>query len=378
MPTKHFDVAVIGSGIVGLAFAWQAAKRGKSVIIFERSRAAEGATIRNFGMIWPIGQRPGADYDRALRSLESWKTVSREAGIWLDNCGSLHLAYHEPEDAVIREFAARAPDLGVPCEYWPASRVSTTYPAVKPDGLRGALYSSTEHVVDPREVPEKLIAWLVKNFTVTYQPSTTIVNIEMPNLRAASGEAWSASQVFVCSGSDFETLFPLEYHATGLRRCKLHMMATGIQPRGWRIGVHIAGGLTLGHYPAFQICDTLAEYHNWVQEEYAEYLPFGIHVMASQNRLGQVIIGDSHEYDADISIFQQAIIDQLILQYFDQMIELPDRNIERRWTGIYAKHPTGQVVFPEPQPNCTIVSGVGGAGMTLSFGYAEEWWNAHD
>src|SRR5882724_9192709 len=106
---QRADVAVVGSGIVGLAFAWEAARRGKSVVLFERNPQPVGASIRNFGMIWPIGQRAGADHQRALRSRERWFELRDRAGIWVDECGSLHVAHDDAEDAVLREFVQLTP-----------------------------------------------------------------------------------------------------------------------------------------------------------------------------------------------------------------------------------------------------------------------------
>ncbi len=98
---RRADVAVIGGGIVGLAFAWTAAREGRSVVLFERDRKAQGASIRNFGMVWPIGQASGPAHARALRSGELWRNLAEQAGISLDPVGSLHLVYQADLLAVI-------------------------------------------------------------------------------------------------------------------------------------------------------------------------------------------------------------------------------------------------------------------------------------
>jgi FAD dependent oxidoreductase TIGR03364 len=371
------DVAVVGAGVVGLAFAWEAARRGRSVVLFDRAAPPRGASVRNFGMIWPIGQAPGPDYDRALRSRARWRELRARAGLWAAECGALHVVYRADEDAVLREFATVAPALGVACEYLSAREAVARFPAVNPDGLVGALFSPTELAVDPRDAVARITRFLVETFGVRVRFGTAVTAIEMPHVRTAGGETWRADRAFVCSGTDFETLFPDVFAASGIRRCKLQMMRTGPQPGGWRVGTHLAGGLTLCHYKSFEVCSTLAAVRARTAATMPEYVKYGIHVMAAQNERGEVVIGDSHEYDADISPFDKAEIDALVLAYLGQMLDLPDRTVAARWHGVYAKHPTRSLVTAEPQPGCVLAVAPGGAGMTLSFGLAEDWWEAH-
>jgi hypothetical protein len=155
------------------------------------------------------------------------------------------------------------------------------------------------------------------------------------------------------------------------------MMATGPQPGGWRLGPHVAGGLTLAHYKSFEVAGSLARLKARIAAQYPDYQRYGIHVMASQNHLGEVVIGDSHEYDADIGPFDKPEIDDLILRYLRTLVRVPDWGVARRWNGVYAKHPTLTQFTAEPQPNCHVMASPGGAGMTLAFGLAEQFATTH-
>ena len=48
---KAFDLVIIGAGILGLAHALHAARRGLRVAVLDRDAQANGASIRNFGFV---------------------------------------------------------------------------------------------------------------------------------------------------------------------------------------------------------------------------------------------------------------------------------------------------------------------------------------
>ena len=106
------DVAIVGAGILGLAHAYIAAKAGKSVVVFEKNPRAAGASVRNFGMVWPIGQPAGTMLELSLRSREFWLEMLDQANLPRRETGSLHVTYRADEAAVAQEFAELGPKLG--------------------------------------------------------------------------------------------------------------------------------------------------------------------------------------------------------------------------------------------------------------------------
>gem|GEM_PF-1036803 len=70
-------------------------------------------------------------------------------------------------------------------------------------------------------------------------------------------ESWHTEQIFVCSGEDFETLYPDTYAVSGISKVKLQMMRSVLQPGRWALGPSLCAELTLTHYDAFKSCKTL-------------------------------------------------------------------------------------------------------------------------
>lgn len=366
---RKADIAIIGAGIVGLAHALEAARRGYAVIVFERNAQALGASVRNFGMVLPLGMSAGKVHARALRSVAVWKEMVEATGMWHAPYGSLIVAYQEDEEAVLREFAERAEAYKT--QWVVADEALKRCPALKTEGLRGALASPVEIVIDPREALKKLPEYLQNQYNVQFEFNTAVTSIDLPYLEAG-GVQWQAKHIFVCSGSDFQTLYPEAYAASSLGRCKLQMMRTVPQPDDWQIGPMLATGLSLCHYPAFADCPSLPDLKARIARDHPDLVRWGIHVLVAQNGQGEIVLGDSHEYDDTPSPFNRTEIDHLILDYAQSFLHLPNPKIAAYWHGVYATSPTNEPCIMYPAPNVTIVNGLGGTGMTTSFGLAQE------
>jgi FAD dependent oxidoreductase TIGR03364 len=373
--TQSLEVGVVGAGIIGLAHAWSAAERGHRVTLFERSARACGASIRNFGMIWPIGQPPGELRQIALESRQRWSRLAELADLWINPCGSIHLAHRDDERAVLEEFHQRSTSLGYECGWLAADEVLRQSPAANPDGLLGGLFSPAELCVNPRAVIARFPNWLREKYGVRCEFQTTITDVDSGWLSASDGRRWDLDRVVVCSGADLATLFPEVLGRSGLRLCKLQMLKTRAQAGGWRLGPHLASGLTLRHYRTFEVCPSLPALKQRIARETPELDRYGIHVMASQNDAGEVILGDSHEYDEDIEPFDKTAIDDLLLRELRKVIQLPDWSIAERWNGMYTRHPERPWFEAEPLPGVHVCTGFSGAGMTLSLGVGERFWS---
>jgi len=365
------NAIVIGAGIGGLAVARSLGERGYAVKVFERNEKAVGASIRNFGMLWPIGQPQGALYERALQSKSIWKQLALDAGFWFEEKGSLHLAYNDLEWQVLREFA-ETEGARRKIKLLDANCIREKTDAVNMHHLKGGLFSAEEMIIEAREAIELLPAYFRERYKTEFFFNTAITSVDFPRVRSGTRE-WTADLIFICSGADFETLFPELFEDLPITKCKLQMMRLVSQPANWRMGPSLCGGLSLIHYKSFECASSLGTLKEYYQEALPEYLKWGIHVMISQNGAGEITLGDSHEYGLVHDPFDKQFINQLIIDYLKQFAALKDLRLLQSWNGIYPKLTNGKPeLVHQPQQGVTIINGMGGAGMTLSFGLAEE------
>jgi glycine/D-amino acid oxidase-like deaminating enzyme len=92
----------------------------------------------------------------------------------------------------------------------------------------------------------------------------------------------------------------------------------------------------------------------------------------SQTATGELTIGDSHEYGLALAPFDREEINRAILEYLNTFAVAPSFEIVERWHGIYPKLPGKTEFVATPEKGVTIVNGLSGAGMTFSFGLADE------
>lgn len=370
MSDNHYDVAVIGGGIVGLAHAWMASRRGLRVLLLERDGAARGASVRNFGMLWPIGQPAGQRYELALRSRQLWLELDAQGAATIQPCGSIHLAYRDDELAVLEEFCDQRTHAA---ELIRAEDVIARSSLANPSGLLGGMVSSDEMRVDPRLACRQLAGWLQSAGGVQIEFNQLVTQVRDHRIGTADGRIRRAERIIVCSGSDLSTLFPDVLADSGLLLCKLQMMMARFQPVR-DSEPHLASGLTLRHYASFDQCGSLLRLKQRIAQQTPELDTYGIHVMASPLANGNVILGDSHQYGDCVSPFDEGEIDSMMLRELRKILKLPDWTMVQRWHGVYAMHPTEPVFERQVEPGVWVFLGTGGAGMTLSMGLAEQAW----
>lgn len=366
------NAIVVGAGIVGLAVTRALVLKGYHVEVFDRSAFAVGASIRNFGMIWPIGQTEGKMYERAMLSRSIWKDISADAKIWHNPSGSLHLAYSDLESNVLTAFYESIKS-NRSYQIMDGAEILKKYTAVNPIHLKGGLYSPDEMIVDAPIAISSLAKYLQEKYNVGFHWQEHVTEVQTGKLKTTVS-AYESDEIYVCTGPDFENLFPEIFESNVITKCKLQMMKTVTQPNEWKLGPSLCGGLSLTHYHSFHAAgaslDLLKKYY---ADTLPDYIKWGIHVMVSQNSRGELIIGDSHEYGPTHDPFDKHIINAFILDYLRTFAQIPDQRIAATWNGIYSKLKNGSTeIVVSPMEGVTIINGIGGAGMTLSFGLAEQ------
>jgi FAD dependent oxidoreductase TIGR03364 len=364
--SRTFDLAVVGAGIVGLACALAAARRGKRVVVIDRDAQANGASVRNFGFVTVTGQERGAMWRRARRSRDVWAEVAAEAGIPILHHGLLMTARRAEAQAVLEAFLQT--EMGEGCRLLGAAEMGRDHPHLAGPALRAAMWSPIDLRVESRAAIPRLAAWLTERHGVEFRRATAVLSVETGGVLTTQGLV-EAGAVAVCPGDDLYSLFPSRIAAHGVTRCKLQMLR--LADPGYRLPAAVMSDLGLVRYAGYAALPQAGALRARLQAEQPDHLVNGVHLIVVQSGDGSLVVGDSHHYAATPDPFSHQAVDELILDEFNAVFARPAGAVVERWTGTYASA-AAPVLIDAPMDGVRLAVVTTGAGASTGFAIGEE------
>jgi FAD dependent oxidoreductase TIGR03364 len=359
------DLAIVGAGIVGLAHAYEARRRGLAVVVIDRDERAVGASVRNFGHCFVSATAAGTPLEVALAARERWLELGARAGFAVVQGGSLVVARERDELAVLEATAADEARGAVVVS---AAEAAALAP-IPVDDLVGALHARLDVRVDPREAIDGLAGHLEHDLGVRFIRGVVVREVSLPAIETSNGSL-RAERCIVCPGPDLQTLYSETFsERAGLTRVKLQMLRVAA-PNGRRYEPALLTGLSLLRYPAFSEQPEAAAVRERLEREAPELVRHGIHLIVTQRASGDLIVGDTHEYAMTVSPFGDESLDDLVLAEAAQLLGLRDLRVCERWHGVYPTAPGEPFLVEEPEPGVQVVAVVSGVGMTTALGLA--------
>ena len=367
MPTgSGFDVAIVGGGIVGLAHALAAVRLGKRVVVVERDRRANGASIRNFGLVTVTGQERGDSWSLAQRTRDVWAELAPAAGIAIEHKGLILTLRRREAVAVAEAFLSTA--MGAGCVLLDAATFCAQHREIAAaDGL-GALISAQELRVESKTALPKLLRWLQETHAVRFLAETAVHAVDPPVITTSRGPVYAEACV-VCPGDDFVSLFAERISSYRLKRCRLSMLR--LASPGIRLPAALMSDLSLTRYRGYAALPEAEALRERLAREQAIHVANGIHLIVVQSGDGTLVVGDSHHYDDLPAPFAPAVAEACILDEFERATGLSPPPVLERWTGVYAAADDRDYFVDAPSPAVRLVIVTGGTGASTAFGIAE-------
>lgn len=390
------DITVVGAGVVGMATAWAAARRGLSVELVDRAEGpALGASHANGAQLsyaytdamagpglWRqipgllAGSDPAFRLDLAgPRAIWRWGLsllanagsarsrsntlqvlgLARESqqamGALLERhpidfnhqvAGKLHLYFSEAALAAGARMVAIKRPHGVRQEVLDAGSARALEPALaQVEGLRGAVYSPEEAVGDPWRFATGLLEVLRTGYAVDARFGFELASLRRSGrhwlLRARSGEELHARRVVVCTGIDSAAL---------------------LRPLGIRLPLMAIKGYSLTapcgpSAPASSITDTARK----------------IVFCRLGDRMRVAGMADINDWDPAV---EPARFEQLLALARESLPHAADYSrSSHRWAGLRPSTPSSVPIIAIARDGLTCNLGHGMLGWTLAMGSGE-------
>jgi glycine oxidase len=210
------DVLVIGGGIIGLAVAWRARRRGMSVTVLERDATGCGTSHVAAGMLAPVaevefGEAGRRLLDLGLRSAAMWTDfaseleAAAEIDVGLMHTGTLLVARDDDAARELERQLVFRESLGLVVSRLRASEARARESALAPT-VRLALEAPDDHSVDPRLVMPALRR-ACDAIGVDTREHSPVARVELDRacervtgVALTSGERLSAGHVVLAAG----------------------------------------------------------------------------------------------------------------------------------------------------------------------------------
>ena len=377
MASKHFDLIVVGSGVLGTFHALSAAKKGMRVLLAEKDSYPINATVRNFGQVVPSGM-PSQWFDLGVRSTTIYNEIQQEFDISVRNNGSVYIASDDQEQQLIHELKYVMDGRKYDAQLLTRSQCLKKWPSLNETYCKEGLFFPAEISVEPEQMIYKILKYATSKFSeFTYKTSCPVIDCSVENTVAkivtSTRETFTAEKVIVCNGGEFKLLFPDLFKASGIVVSKLQMLRTLPLPEV-KLEGNILTGLTIRRYESFEECPSFATLS--LPEHLIELKKWGIHILFKKATDGSIIIGDSHEYADvrkvdDLGFATNHYINELMLHEAQRIVDFDVRQIASSWSGFYPQHKTKGIVEFDIEDKIHIRTAIGGKGMTSGAGYAE-------
>lgn len=362
---KQYDVVVVGGGIVGLASAYAAVKKGLKVALVEREAQNKDASIRNFGFVTVSGQRSGEHWQRAMHSRNIWADIAPKAGIKVEHTG-LHMLVQRPEAMSVADAFLKT-EMGESCRLLSQSEIQEQTPYLK-TGL-GVLYSPHELRVESNTAIGKLADWLAQVHGVDFYNKTTVQVVDLPTVHTSRGALHTAHCV-ICPGADLQGLYPDTLAQSDAKLCTLNMMR--VMPRqAFKLNAAVMSDLSFARYDGFAQLPEARALISLLDDTQAAERKAGVHLIVVQSADGSLIIGDSHDYCDKELPFRDTYQDNLIINEFKKVMDIGEVDITQHWLGVYPS--ADNVVFKaSPESGVAIGTITSGTGASTGFAFGEE------
>jgi len=373
--TQMYDLLVVGAGIVGLAHAYEATKRGLKVAVVEKDAQCVGASIRNFGFVTVSGQSAKDTWRRAVYASEQWALIAPQAGIDIIHRGSWVVCQRPEAVCVAQAFLKTT--MGRDCQFFSKDQYPEL-PALghaNTDNLNlgsslGLLYSPHEFRVESREAIPQLAAWLASACDVDFFWGMEVLSIDGMRVNTPA-QQFLAQRVVICPGAAIHGIEKPYLSHHDLKLCTLQMLR--IRPDAqFVLPGSVMTDNSLARYLGWSELPEAVALKQVIRNEMPEYIAEGIHLIAVQSADGSLVVGDSHRYGRSEQVFSSEHIDRLIIQLLQQTLRITRCDIVERWSGVYLSSDVEDAIIEAVSPTLRVAVVSSGTGASTAFGLASD------